>query len=233
MSLRNFLLLLIIAGGAVVLAAWSPEPPPRPTVDPRLQSLDSVVYQLTPGSRLDVKTGKAGVLGFAGHNHVIEAKAFQGQVVYFPKNPTGSRLAITIPADSLQVLTPNDTAEIRKVTENMRTKVLNTAQYPEITLVSRAVTPTAQGFHLQAALTLAGVTRELPIDVTAHVGVDTLDAASTFAIKQSDFGIKPIKAGPGGAVKVADKVTFNIKAVAVRTAAGRQVSIRALKDMFR
>ena len=226
MSMRSFLFLVIVAGGADVLAAWAPDRPtprfegpgqPAPKVDPRLKAVDSVVYRLAPASRLAVKTGKAGLFGFAGHSHVIEARAFRGEVVYYPKNPASSRLAITVLTDSLQVLTPNDTAEIRKVTENMRTKVLNTARYPELKLVSRGVTPTSQGFHLTGAMTLVGMTRELPIDITARIGLDTLEATSSFSIKQSDFGIKPIKAGPGGTVKVADRITFNIRAVAVRS----------------
>jgi hypothetical protein len=43
-------------------------------------------------------------------------------------------------------------------------------------------------------------------------------AASTFSLKQTDFGIKPFSGGPGGTVKVADKVTFSIRAVAFRSA---------------
>lgn len=34
---------------------------------------DSTVYQVDPSSRLVVKTGKAGLFGFAGHSHVIRA----------------------------------------------------------------------------------------------------------------------------------------------------------------
>jgi polyisoprenoid-binding protein YceI len=67
-------------------------------------------------------------------------------------------------------------------------------------------------------MTLAGQTRELPIDVSATISGDTLEAASTFSVKQSDFGIKPFSGGPGGAVKVADRVTFDIRVVAVRAA---------------
>jgi polyisoprenoid-binding protein YceI len=98
----------------------------------------------------------------------------------------------------------------------MRTKVLRTAEYPEIRLVTRQVAPSADGFHIVGALTLVGRTRELPIEVVARIGVDTLEAASTFSIKQTDFGITPFSGGPGGAVKVADRVTFDIRAVAVR-----------------
>ena len=35
---------------------------------------DSVVYVLSTASRFEVKTGKAGLLGFAGHAHVVRAR---------------------------------------------------------------------------------------------------------------------------------------------------------------
>ena len=52
---------------------------------------DSVVYRFTPISRLDVKTGKAGLFGFAGHEHVIRARGFAGRVIYYPGAPTASK----------------------------------------------------------------------------------------------------------------------------------------------
>src|SRR5262245_21839676 len=161
------------------------EPPLAPAVDERLATRDSVVYRLARSSRLQVKTGKAGLFGFAGHAHVIEARGFTGQVVYYPGRPPSSHLDITVSTDSLEVLTPPDSAEIRKVTESMRTLVLRTAEYPEIKLVSRQVAPSAGGFHIVSAMTLVGQTREVPIDVTARIGLDTLEAASTFSIKQT------------------------------------------------
>ena len=182
------------------------------------EGVDSVVYRLAPSSRLEVKTGKAGLFGFAGHSHAIRARAFSGDVVYYPHAPARSHLEITVQADSLEVLTPPDTAEIRKVTAAMRTDILHTDQYHEIRLVTREVTPTAHGFHMIGALTLVGQTRDVPIDVSVELGLDTLRAATTFAIKQTDFGIKPFTGGPAGTVKVADRVTFTIDAVAVRAA---------------
>jgi polyisoprenoid-binding protein YceI len=183
------------------------------------EGVDSVVYRLAPGSRLEVKTGKAGLFGFAGHSHVIRARAFSGNVVYYPHAAARSHLQITVRTDSLEVLTPPDTAEIRKVTEAMRTEVLHTDQYHEIRLVAKEVTPTAHGFHIIGALTVVGQTRDVPIDVKVEAGVDTLRARATFAIKQTDFGIKPYSGGPAGTVKVADRVTFTIDAVAVQAAA--------------
>jgi polyisoprenoid-binding protein YceI len=186
-------------------------------VDERIKALDSVSYQLAPSSRLQVTTGKAGLFGFVGHTHTIQARAFHGQVVYYPGNPPSSHLEITVVTDSLEVLTPPDTAEIRKVTEAMRTDVLRTSEYHEIKLVSRQVTPSQTGFRVVGALTMVGQTREVPVDVNVRIGLDTLEATSTFAVKQTDFGIKPYSGGPGGSVKVADRVTFDIRVVAVRS----------------
>ena len=39
----------------------------------------SVVYRLTSSSRFEVRTGKAGVFGFAGHGHLVRARAFTGR----------------------------------------------------------------------------------------------------------------------------------------------------------
>jgi len=177
---------------------------------------DSVVYHLIPASRLQIKTGKAGVLGFAGHNHLIESHAVHGTVVYYPREPARSRLEITVDADSLQVLTPPDTAEVRKVGETMRAEVLRTADYPVIRLVSSEVAPKGDGFHVVGAMTLVGQTRMVPLEVATRIGEDTLEATSTFSLKQTEFGITPFRGGPGGTVKVADRVTIQLHAVAIR-----------------
>ena len=177
---------------------------------------DSVVYRLVGASRLEVATGKAGIFGFAGHPHTIRARGFSGRIVEYPHAPARSHLEITVPADSLEVLTPPDTAEIRKVTKSMREDVLEIARYPEIRFASRSVTPTATGYRIVAAFTLHGQTREVPVDVRVRVAGDTLLAAATFAVRQTTFGMRPYRGGPGGTVQVADRVQFTIDAVAVR-----------------
>ena len=107
----------------------------------------------------------------------------------------------------------------------MRTEVLRTADYPVIRLVSREVQPNEGGFHVVGAMTLVGQTRTVPLDVVTRITGDTLEAGSTFSVKQTDFGITPFRGGPGGAVKVADRVTIDFKAVAVR-AEGTSVTSR-------
>lgn len=177
---------------------------------------DSTVYQISPASRLEVRTGKAGLLGFAGHEHTIRARGFSGHVVYFPGEPARSRVEIRIATDSLEVMTPPDTAEIRKVTEAMRTEVLHVDSFPEILFASRAIEPVNDGFRMSATLTMHGLTRTVPLDVRVTITRDTIRAISTFSVKQTDFGITPFRGGPGGTVRVADRVTFQIAAIATR-----------------
>ena len=179
---------------------------------------DSVVYDLAPApnTRFEVLTGKAGLLGFAGHTHVIRARSFSGRIVWYPDQPPASHVTISVATDSLEVMTPPDTAEIRKVTAAMREDVLDVAHYPEITLTARGVERAGDTLRVQAVLTIKGQTREVPLTVRAILAPDTLRASTTFAIKQTDFGIRPYRGGPGGTVRVADRVTFTIEAVAVR-----------------
>jgi polyisoprenoid-binding protein YceI len=182
----------------------------------RVAAQDSVVYHVISASRFDVKTGKSGLFGFAGHSHVIRAHGVTGQVVLDHRDVARSHVALTIPTDSLQVMTPPDTAEIRKVTESMRNDVLHVDQFPKMEFASKNVTQMPGGYHVVLAVTMEGVTKDVPVDVGVDVTGDTLRAKGTFAVKQTDFGIKPYKGGPGGTVKVADKVSFDFEAVAVK-----------------
>lgn len=180
---------------------------------------DSVVYHLDPSSRLVVKTGKAGLFSFAGHTHVIRARAVSGELVYHPGKPT-SYLRIKLPTDSLEVLTPPDTAEIRKVTEAMRTEVLHVEKHPEMTFTADSLNARSGKMEMQLALTMEGTTRKVPVSADVTIAPDTIRATGTFTAKQTDFGIKPFRGGPAGTVKVADRVTFCFDLVAVRSLAG-------------
>jgi polyisoprenoid-binding protein YceI len=197
--------------------------PPR-TGDAQ-SSPDSIVYRVQPGSRLVVKTGKAGLFGFAGHTHVIRARAVSGRLVYHREAPT-SYLRIEVPTDSLEVLTPPDTAEIRRVTKAMRTEVLHPDKHPRMTFAAESLGAKTGKMEIPLAVTLEGVTRTIPVSAEVTIGPDSIRAQGSFSAKQTDFGIKPYSGG-GGTVKVADQVTFCFDLLAVRAdaepAGGRQV----------
>ena len=201
----------------VLLAAALWYAPARATA--QAAGRDSVVYILTPASRFEVKTGKAGLLGFAGHGHLVRARASSGQIVYYPNSPADSRVEVVVPVDSLEVLTPPDTAEIRKVTETMRSEVFHPDGYALITFVSTTVSPAGDGLQVRGRLTIAGQTRDVAVVMRLEAAGDTLRATGSFSVKQSDFGIRPYRGGPAGTVRVADRVEFNLSAVAIRSLA--------------
>lgn len=175
-------------------------------------SSDSVVFVLAPTSRFEVRTGKAGLLGFAGHNHCIRAHAVTGRIVYRPGAPATSRVEIVVPTDSLEVVAPADTAEARQVTAAMRTDVLHVASYPEIRFRSATVALTPDGLLVRGALTLAGQTRDVSVAVALTISGDTLLATGTLPVRQTDFGITPYRGGPAGTVRVADRVMLEFAA---------------------
>lgn len=178
----------------------------------------ATIYVISPDSRFEVATAKSGFFSFVGHDHVIRARGVRGRIVYDRATPARSQVEIVVPAESLEVLTPPDTAEIRKVTAAMRVDVLDVAHHPEIWFVSRSAEPIPDGFRVRGDLILVGTAREVSVDVHVTAGPDTLLATGTFAVNQTDFGIRPYHGGPGGLVRVADRVTFSFEAVARRTA---------------
>ena len=174
-------------------------------------------YRLTPESRLEVKTGKTGLFSFAGHEHVIRAGGFAGEIQYDPSDPASARVLISVRTDSLVVLTPPDTAEIRKVTQAMRSEVLRVDSFPSMRFVSTRVTSTRDGYRVVGNLTMVGQTREIAVDLKVEIHGDTLNASGAFSVKQTEFGIRPYHGGPLNSIRVADRVDFTIEAIGVRT----------------
>jgi len=180
---------------------------------PAFARQDSVVYVIGPASRFEVTAHKSGVFSFVGHEHLVRARFFTGRIVYVPSAPERSHFDLVIPTDSLEVLTPPDTDEIRKVTAAMRADVLDVAHYPEIRFASTALERSADGFRVTGRLTMVGATQEVTVDVRTAVGPDTLRATGEFEVKQTAFGIHPYHGGPGGLVRVADQITFHFEAI--------------------
>src|SRR5258705_13233833 len=83
---------------------------------------DSVVYDLAPAplTRFEVRTGKAGLVGFGGHGHLIQATGFSWRIGWDPDQPAASRVTVSGATASLEVVTPPDTAEIRNTTAARR-----------------------------------------------------------------------------------------------------------------
>ncbi|HET7789396.1 MAG TPA: YceI family protein [Gemmatimonadales bacterium] len=182
----------------------------------RAQAPDSGVYRLVPETVILVRVTKTGLLAGLGHEHLIRARAFSGEVVYDSADLAHARVSISVPADSLEVMPASDSADAPKILATMREQVLDVAHHPSIGFVSRSVTTGPQGLSIAGDFTLVGVTRPVTLDASIAVSHDTLRAVSRFTIRQTDFGIHPY-AKALGLVKVGDEVTVELTIVGVRT----------------
>jgi polyisoprenoid-binding protein YceI len=179
------------------------------------QSPDSAVYHVLPASRLDVHTGRAGLLGGLGHEHHVTARAVHGQIVHVRANPDRSSVVVVVCADSLEILTDAKPTDVAKMTRAMREETLRVTAFPEISFASREATPIAAGLRVSGDFTMVGRARAITVDVALEVAGDTLRARARFPLKQTDFGIKPYGTALG-TVRVKDEVWLDIEVVAAR-----------------
>jgi len=160
----------------------------------------------TERSSLTVHVGKAGLLSAAAHEHWVNAPIAGGTVAADGSTPA---VRFTVDARRLSVrpekgVTDKDRAEVQS---NMQSKVLESNIYPDIVFRSTEVRRTgALVWGVSGDLTLHGVTKPVSVDVTrqndAYVG--------TVRIKQTEFGIQPIKIG-GGVVRVKDELEISFR----------------------
>jgi polyisoprenoid-binding protein YceI len=152
-------------------------------------------------SSITIHVGKAGLFAVAAHEHWVDAPIVGGTI-----DTAGATARVQFRVDSRKLsvkaeagVSDKDQAEVQA---NMHVKVLGSAKYPEIVFRSTQVRHNHDNaWKVSDELTLHGVTRSVTIDVTREGGA----YVGTVRIKQTDFGIQPIKVG-GGVVKVKDEL---------------------------
>ena len=174
------------------------------------------VYTLDPAhSRLAIEVGKAGLFGFAGHEHQVVAGTFRGTATFDPERLAQSSVDLTFDAGALRVTGKGEPPEdVPQVQATMVSPTcLDAGRFPTIRFVSRSVTaagavgPSGGDLVLPGELSLHGVTRPLTIRVHLAVTGPTLEATGATTLKQTDYGITPIS--KAGVVKVKDELTLS------------------------
>jgi|SRR5271165_1374461 len=162
-------------------------------------------------SKITVHVEKSGLFAAFAHNHVIAAPLASGQLDLDKRT-----IELTFRAQEMKVLDPDASASERSTIEgNMKgDEVLDAARFPEIKFVSTSVDP-APGeaaapahYLVHGNLTLHGVTRPVGMSVSFSAGHYT----GKVILKQTDFGITPIKIG-GGAIRVKDPIEIDFEIV--------------------
>ncbi|HKK26595.1 MAG TPA: YceI family protein [Gemmatimonadota bacterium] len=220
------LLAMAMAGMAAPGASTSGPPrrlPPHPApLPPRRTSggTDTTSWRVLPSSTFEVRTKASGFLAALSHEHRVAATAFRASLAYVPGDPSSDRIDVTVPVDSLEVRTADASpAQLRAIRKHMMEDVLRPDRHPEMRFVSKSVTPTGDGVRVEGELTLADSTRTVRVEADLEVHGDTLEAAGTLPLRQTDYGIEPYSFG-FGAIKVADRLDLRFDVRAVRTEAG-------------
>jgi polyisoprenoid-binding protein YceI len=167
-------------------------------------------------STLRIHVGKAGLFSAAGHEHWVSAPIAAGGL----QESEPAQVWFRVDAGKLTVepdekLSPADQAQVQ---QTMQTKVLDSAHYPEISFRSTSVASSSDGTWLvKGDLTLHGQAHSVSTTVRkqadAYVG--------SCQIKQTDFGIQPVRVG-GGMVKVKDELEVEFSIVLGPAPTGRQ-----------
>lgn len=174
----------------------------------------------TARSRVFVRVSTKGLFSVLARDHRIAAPIASGSVT-LGDHPA---VQLMIETRNLRVLDPEVPADTRQEIEEtmLGPKVLNAARYPEIVFSSQHVTRTGQDdWRVRGRLTLHGQTHSLTLDVNETGGV----YQGTVEIRQSDFGITPIRIA-AGTVKVKDAVhiRFDLRLQASKQATARRTS---------
>ena len=161
----------------------------------------------------------AGLLSAFGHDPKFAVRDLQGEAhLASPGNSLdNARLSLRIKTASLEVMDDINEKDKQEIYRQMYNEVLEGDRFPEILYECSQVTANGSGNRYWAVLhgqfTLHGTTRVLPVSARIVVTGDSLRASGEFSVKQSDYGIGPVKVA-GGALKLKDdvKCTFDIMA---------------------
>ena len=164
-------------------------------------------------SSFRIRVETAGMLGALGHDHEIEAHGIKGCVEIDWTQLAESSVSLIFSTADIQVLDPDHPKDRPKVQEAMALEVLGIRDFPEIRFKSERVRPVV-GRHaldtfpvtIDGVLTIRGHSQKVSILlVLKQTSSNSAKVSGTYVLKQSDFGITPIRV-MGGVVKVKDEI---------------------------
>ena len=155
-------------------------------------------------STVTVHVYKSGLLSGLAHNHVIQAPIASGSV-----DASARAVELSFSVADMKVLDPDASdSERQKIEATMKgPEVLDPAQFPGINFVSTGASTSSPG-HIQVTgtLKLHGASRQVSCPVVLQDG----KYSGSITLKQTDYGITPVKIA-GGAVRVKDEIVIEFQ----------------------
>ena len=191
------LVIVLAALSAGLLSCWS-----------------QAAYRLDPAaSVIQIHVDTAGLLGFAGHPHLIQTPIAEGAFVYYPGDPGKSSVQLVVDAAALQVVDPKVSAKDRQeIQATMQSdRVLGIKRYPKIAFKSVSIQGLDRNrLEITGSLTLRSQTHPVTVEAVLEPAGPELKAAGKSQFKQTAFGIRPVTAALG-TVRVRDQVNISFQ----------------------
>lgn len=171
-------------------------------------------------------TGRAGALGFLGHDHAILATEWSGRLCYAQDDPPASSIQVTVPTRALVLdtdaameasgLSSRPGADTRQDLQSqmLGPAFLDAVTYPEISFISDAVTPGEDSdLVVDGTFSLHGETRDARVPVRVSRNVDgTWRFRATLTARMTEHGMEP--ESTLGVIDVADAFDVFVEIVA-------------------
>lgn len=164
-------------------------------------------------SLFTVQAFAAGMIAVVAHSPKFAIRDFAGDVAFAPGSMQKASVHVTVQVGSLEIMDEVNKSERREIDRVMFDEVLEKAIYPTVKYNSSRVTASKTGENVYRVnvvgdLTLHGVTRGVSLEAQVATGEETLRAQGSFALTQSDFGLK-IASIAGGTLKLRDELKFS------------------------
>lgn len=160
----------------------------------------------TAHSQVTVRVYKSGLFSGLAHNHVVKAPIASGSL-----DAEHGFAQLTFNPMDMKVTDPEGSDSERQEIESAMKgpQVLDAQRFPSINFRSQSITAiAADRYQVTGELKLHGVTR--PLTLTVAFNQNRYTASVT--LKQTDFGIVPIKIA-GGTVRVKNEIDLSFEIV--------------------
>jgi len=157
-------------------------------------------------SSVTVRVYKSGLFSAFAHDHAIQAPVASGEI-----DAASNSVQLSFNATEMKVLDPGvGESERKEIEDTMKSdKVLDVAKFPTISFTGTSPAPDASGRRqVTGTLQLHGASRQITVPVVFQNSKYT----GSVTLKQTDFGITPVKIG-GGAVRVKDEIVIEFSIV--------------------
>jgi polyisoprenoid-binding protein YceI len=164
-------------------------------------------------SLFTVQAFAAGMIAVVAHSPKFAIRDFAGHMAFVPGSMQNPSVHVTIQVGSLEIMDEVSKVDRREIERVMFDEVLEKAIYPTVEYSSSKVTSSKTSenvyrVNVAGDLMLHGLTRPVTLDAQVVTGEDSVRAQGSFAIMQSQFGLK-IASIAGGTLKLRDELRFS------------------------